>query len=261
MANDCKFVIENGVFMKIRCILSSLFLLFLVACATSTAEKEVASSTGASLASSSVNSQAMAETGSSSSQSTAPASISTQPTDNGSYYSVEGKYGEVIIVNKRYPLSSDYAPGEIPEAVSAFQDLVTQMQSLGYDVSRTQYSGFRSYDMQAGLYQSYVANDGKERADRYSARAGYSEHQTGLAYDILDNSGALLTEPSATTWLAENAHSYGFIVRYPPGKEAITGYMPESWHIRYIGREASDIYQSGKTLEEYFGVSGGGYED
>ncbi|MGT2950731.1 D-alanyl-D-alanine carboxypeptidase [Streptococcus cuniculi] len=180
---------------------------------------------------------------------------------NGSYYSVQGKYGEVIIVNKKHPLSSDYAPGEIPEAVSAFREIVAKMYSLGYDVSTTNYSGFRSYETQANLYQSYVANDGKENADRYSARAGYSEHQTGLAYDVLDSSGALLTEPKATKWLADHAHEYGFIVRYLPEKEHSTGYMPESWHIRYIGKEATDIYQSGQTLEEYFGVPGGDYEN
>lgn len=177
---------------------------------------------------------------------------------NGSYYSAQGKYGAILIVNKKHPLSSSYNPGENLEASSAFQRLLADMQALGYPVS-SQYSGFRSYDTQAGLYQSYVNQDGRANADRYSARAGYSEHQTGLAYDLIDSSGALLTDSSATAWLANNAHNYGFIVRYLPGKEAITGYMAESWHIRYIGQEAKDIYQSGLTLEEYLGVEGGDY--
>ena len=165
---------------------------------------------------------------------------------NGSYYTVQGKYGEVIIVNKKHPLSASYAPGEDPTAQAAFWQLLAAMQAVGLDVS-SQYSGFRSYETQAN-------------ADRYSARPGYSEHQTGLAFDLMDSSGNLLQEPSAVNWLAQHAHEYGFIVRYMEGKEAITGYMTETWHIRYIGQEATDIYQSGLSLEEYFGVAGGDYE-
>ena len=178
---------------------------------------------------------------------------------NGSYYSIQGKYGEVIIVNKKHPLAASYAPGEVPEAKAAFGHLLAAMQAMGLDVS-SQYSGFRSYETQANLYNSYVAKDGQANADRYSARPGYSEHQTGLAFDLMDSSGNLLQEPSAVNWLAQHAHEYGFIVRYLEGKEAITGYMTETWHIRYIGQEATDIYQSGLSLEEYFGVAGGDYE-
>lgn len=178
---------------------------------------------------------------------------------NGSYYTVQGKYGEVIIVNKKHPLSASYAPGEDPTAQAAFWQLLAAMQAVGLDVS-SQYSGFRSYETQANLYNSYVARDGQANADRYSARPGYSEHQTGLAFDLMDSSGNLLQEPGAVNWLAQHAHEYGFIVRYMEGKEAITGYMTETWHIRYIGQEATDIYQSGLSLEEYFGVAGGDYE-
>ncbi|MBF0777839.1 LD-carboxypeptidase LdcB/DacB [Streptococcus cuniculi] len=243
--------------MKYRQIICLLSLCSLVACGQAKSkgtEGELPVSSSQQMTDTSSETGAMT-------QDTRTSPSEVEPQFNGSYYSVQGKYGEVLIANKRYPLSSDYAPGEIPEALSAFQELVAKMQSLGYDVSTVNYSGFRSYETQTTLYQSYVARDGKDEADRYSARAGYSEHQTGLAYDIIDTSGSLLTEPHATKWLAEHAHHYGFIVRYPPGKEASTGYMPESWHIRYIGKEASDIYQSGQTLEEYFGVSGGGYEN
>lgn len=177
---------------------------------------------------------------------------------NGSYYSVQGKYGEVIIVNKKHPLSPTYNPGEQPAASGAFWQLIADMRAQGFAISDA-YSGFRSYDYQANLYQQYVNRDGQAAADRYSARPGYSEHQTGLAYDLLDANGALLQDPQASQWLAQHAHQYGFVVRYLPGKEGVTGYMPESWHIRYIGQEATDIYQSGLTLEEYYGVSGGGY--
>ncbi|MGT2755692.1 LD-carboxypeptidase LdcB/DacB [Streptococcus ovuberis] len=177
---------------------------------------------------------------------------------NGSYYTVEGKYGPVLIVNKKHPLNPSYGYGEDATAFSAFQQLLSAMKSQGFAVSDS-YSGFRSYDTQAGLYQSYAARDGAAAADRYSARPGYSEHQTGLAFDLMDSSGALLEEPMASQWLRDHAHEYGFIVRYLPGKEAITGYTAESWHIRYIGPEATDIHQSGLTLEEYFGIPGGDY--
>lgn len=190
------------------------------------------------------------------------ASATSEPAelvDRGSYFSVQGRYGEVIIVNKKHPLAADYAPGEDPTALAAFQELVADMQGLGFAISDS-YSGFRSYDYQASLYASYVASDGQAEADRYSARPGYSEHQTGLAFDLLDSWGQLLEEPEASQWLAENAHRYGFVVRYLPGKEHITGYMAESWHVRYIGQEATAIYQSGLTLEEYYGVPGGDYE-
>lgn len=190
------------------------------------------------------------------------ASAASEPAelmDRGSYFSVQGRYGEVIIVNKKHPLAADYAPGEDPTALAAFQELVADMQGLGFAISDS-YSGFRSYDYQASLYASYVANDGQVEADRYSARPGHSEHQTGLAFDLLDSWGQLLEEPEASQWLADNAHRYGFVVRYLPGKEHITGYMAESWHVRYIGQEATAIYQSGLTLEEYYGVPGGDYE-
>lgn len=185
---------------------------------------------------------------------------SSKATFNGSYYSVQGKYGEVVIANKKHPLAKDYASGENPEALTAFQQLVADMQAKGFDVSNN-YSGFRSYETQATLYQSYVNQEGQTAADTYSARPGYSEHQTGLAFDLLDSAGNLLEEPTASKWLAENAHLYGFIVRYQPGKESSTGYIAESWHVRYIGQEATDIYQSGLTLEEYYGVPGGDYQE
>lgn len=198
------------------------------------------------------------DTENSSTQQSTEINSATTATYNGSYYSVQGKYGEVIIANKKHPLAASYAPGEDPQALAAFQQLVADMQAQGFAISNN-YSGFRSYETQAGLYQSYVNQDGKSAADTYSARAGYSEHQTGLAFDLIDSAGNLLEEPVASQWLADNAHHYGFIVRYLPGKESSTGYVAESWHVRYIGPEATDIYNSGLTLEEYFGVPGGDY--
>ncbi|MFX3733516.1 D-alanyl-D-alanine carboxypeptidase family protein, partial [Streptococcus suis] len=106
-------------------------------------------------------------------------STETQVNFNGSSYRVQGKYGEVIIVNKKHPRAADYAPGENPEALAAFQRLIADMLALGFGISNN-YSVFRSYETQSSLYQSYVNQEGKAAADRYSARAGYSEHQTGL---------------------------------------------------------------------------------
>ncbi|WP_347095755.1 LD-carboxypeptidase LdcB/DacB, partial [Streptococcus salivarius] len=179
-------------------------------------------------------------------------------TNNGSYYSVRGKYDDIIIVNKKHGLSKDYNPGENPTAKSAFVRLRDDMINQGLNVGRS-YSGFRSYDYQKTLYDNYVSRDGQAAADRYSARPGYSEHQTGLVFDLTDKSGNLLEDSRASQWLKDNAHNYGFIVRFQAGKEASTGYMPEAWHIRYVGKEAKDIHDSGLSLEEYFGIEGGDY--
>lgn len=228
-------------------------LLCLTACQQ---EQQSTTQQSSSPISSSSSSQSSPQANSSSSS----AAANQEPVFNGSYYTVEGKYGSVIIVNKKYPVSESYNPGENAEARAAFLTLLADMRASGYAVSDS-YSGFRSYETQTTLYQNYVAQDGQEAADRYSARAGYSEHQTGLAFDILDTSGNLLTEETAVAWLKENAAQYGFIVRYPEGKEDVTGYMPESWHIRFIGQEAQEIAASGLTLEEYYGIQGGSYQE
>ena len=193
---------------------------------------------------------------------TVPQSTETQVTgkltNNGSYYSVRGKYDDIIIVNKKHGLSKDYNPGENPTAKAAFVRLRDDMINQGLNVGRS-YSGFRSYDYQKTLYDNYVSRDGQAAADRYSARPGFSEHQTGLVFDLTDKSGNLLEDSRASQWLKDNAHNYGFIVRFQAGKEASTGYMPEAWHIRYVGKEAKDIHDSGLSLEEYFGIEGGDY--
>lgn len=170
--------------------------------------------------------------------------------------------GYDIIVNKKHALPSTYAPGEDPTAGQQVRALIHRMQELGYPISDS-YSGYRSYDYQTELYNNYVAREGQVAADTYSARPGYSEHQTGLAFDILDSHGNLLDGPEyqgAIHWLHTHAHEYGFIIRFQPGKEAITGYQAEAWHLRYVGDKATAIYQSGLSLEEYFGVPGGDYE-
>ena len=182
----------------------------------------------------------------------------TKVTNKGLYYSVQGKYDEILVVNKHYPLSKDYNPGENPTAKVAFLKLIAQMQKEGYAVSNN-YSGFRSYATQAQLYQSYVNREGQAAADRYSARPGYSEHQTGLAFDVIGTNGHLVEDESAAQWLLDHAADYGFVVRYLKGKESVTGYMHEEWHLRYVGKEAKEIAASGLTLEEYYGFDGGDY--
>ena len=172
--------------------------------------------------------------------------------------------GIQMVVNKKHKLPADYNPGENPNAGEKVRELIQKMQELGFSISN-QYSGFRSYDYQTQLYQNYVNKDRKEAADTYSARPGYSEHQTGLAFDILNGAGGLLGEnpqdEKAVEWLHSHAHEYGFIVRFQEGKEAITGYQAEAWHLRYVGDIAEKIYTSNLTLEEYFGVEGGNYAD
>ena len=180
--------------------------------------------------------------------------------NKGSYYSLQGKYDEIVVANKHYPMSKDYYPGENATAKAAFLKLIAQMKEEGYAISDN-YSGFRSYATQAQLYQSYVNQEGQAAADRYSARPGYSEHQTGLAFDVIGTDGQLVEDSNAAQWLLEHAPDYGFVVRYPRGKESITGYMHEEWHLRYIGKEAKDIAASGLTLEEYYGFDGGDYLD
>ncbi|SHM85198.1 D-alanyl-D-alanine carboxypeptidase [Ruminococcus flavefaciens] len=115
-------------------------------------------------------------------------------------------------------------------------------------------SGFRSYATQNTIYNNYVASDGVEVADTYSARPGHSEHQTGLAIDVNSISNDFIGTPECE-WLAKNAHKYGFIIRYPKGKESITGYRYEPWHIRFVGIDtATAIYNSGLCLEEYLDI-------
>ena len=180
--------------------------------------------------------------------------------NKGDHYSIQGKYDEIVIANKHYPSSKDYNPGENPIAKEELLKLIAAMKEAGFPIS-DQYSGFRSYETQTQLYQDYVNQDGKAEADRYSARPGYSEHQTGLAFDLIGTNGDLVTEEKAAQWLLDHAADYGFVVRYLKGKEKETGYMAEEWHLRYVGKEAKEIAASGLSLEEYYGFEGGDYVD
>ena len=159
----------------------------------------------------------------------------------------------VMVVNKSYALPSDYNPGVNSEAQSALNEMFSSASGDG--ISLWVQSGFRSYSYQKQLYDNYAAQDGKAAADRYSARPGHSEHQTGLAFDLNSLSTSFGETPEGK-WLANNCWKYGFIIRYPQGKESITGYMYEPWHVRYLGKDtAKAVYESGLTLEEYLGIN------
>ncbi|MBR5447157.1 MAG: M15 family metallopeptidase, partial [Clostridia bacterium] len=160
----------------------------------------------------------------------------------------------ILIANKTYPLPSTYNPGGIdPDANTALNEMFAAAKEDGLNLFVR--SGFRSYATQKWLYENYVAQDGKEEADRYSARPGHSEHQTGLGIDINKADSSFEGTPEAI-WLAANCHKFGFIIRYPQGKEHITGYMYEPWHVRYVGMDhAPVIYEKGLCLEEYLGIT------
>ena len=165
----------------------------------------------------------------------------------------------ILIANKKNPLPSTFAPGEDKTARAAFEQMAAEAKLSGFNL--TAFSTYRSFDYQTTLYERYVARDGKEAADTYSARPGYSEHQTGLAFDIGELNfeehfaSSSFGDTEAGIWLSDNAHRFGFILRYPEGKEEVTGYMHESWHFRYVGIEiATDIFERAITLEEYLGI-------
>lgn len=165
----------------------------------------------------------------------------------------------ILIANKKYPLPKDFDPGENPEARAALDQMAADAKKAGFEL--VAFSGYRSYEYQTQLYTNYANRDGKEAADRYSARPGHSEHQTGLAFDIGEKGqeDLWLTEEFGETpagkWLVENAHNYGFILRFPEGKEDVTGFMYESWHFRYLGEDVAEkVHQTGLTLEEYLGI-------
>ncbi|MFK3987131.1 D-alanyl-D-alanine carboxypeptidase family protein [Exiguobacterium mexicanum] len=184
------------------------------------------------------------------------------------------KLDTLILVNKQIALPAGYKPADLvtanidfvesatgerkmlrKEAAQAIEKLMTGAKAADIDLKGT--SAFRSYDYQVQLFNNYVARDGKEQAMKYSAPPGHSEHQTGLAIDVSSASvGYQLTQSLEQTkegkWLADNAHTYGFIVRYQRAYEAETGYMYEPWHLRYIGVEhATDVHKANVPLEHY----------
>lgn len=181
-----------------------------------------------------------------------------------------------VLVNKNYRLPADYEPSDLvfldvplynkdenneanylrKEAAQALKELFEAANDeKGYELIAR--SGYRSYETQVMLYDRYVKEDGVEVADTYSARPGHSEHQTGLTIDVTSDSvHGGLTETFGETdegkWIADNAHRFGFIVRYPEDRVDETGYQYEPWHLRYVGVEtATSIYRDQLILEDY----------
>lgn len=174
----------------------------------------------------------------------------------------------LVLVNKNHKLSKDYIPSDLEkislkyateekylrkEAKVAFERLSEEARLRNYKIVAT--STYRSYEYQDKLYNYYVETKGLEYADLCSARPGHSEHQTGLAVDVMgsNNDYDRFEESIEFTWMRDNAHKFGFILRYPKGKENITGFKYEPWHYRYVGVDvATEIYQNDITLEEYY---------
>lgn len=173
-----------------------------------------------------------------------------------------------ILVNKYIYLPSDYIPNNLVtisskysvsnkmlvyEAKEAFEQMAQDAKERGYTIRAI--SAYRSYDYQKQLYDSYLSKDSMENVDTYSARPGYSEHQTGLVIDV-DNKETNFENFESTkefTWMENNAQLYGFILRYPKDKQEITGYTYESWHYRYVGKEiATYIKNNNITFDEYY---------
>ncbi len=174
--------------------------------------------------------------------------------------------GNLILVNKFYHLNSNYIPNDLisltgqynkgtnnkmkKEAALALMEMIDGAKLDNIIIYNM--SSYRSYEYQNTLYNNYVARDGKQNADIYSARPGYSEHQTGLCADLNEISDKFDNTDEAK-WLKNNAYKYGFILRFPKDKEDITGYKYESWHYRYVGKKAAKIiYNDNITLEEYY---------
>jgi len=172
-----------------------------------------------------------------------------------------------VIVNKYHKLASDYVPNDLeainPKYNQGFNNKMRKVAKVAFEKmceaaledNITIYSGsaYRSYSYQQSLYNRYVNANGFDAAETFSARAGYSEHQTGLATDVMNKRLDFISKNDKEyDWLINNSYKYGFILRYPEGKENITGYMYEEWHFRYLGVDiATELYKSNLTYEEY----------
>ena len=174
-------------------------------------------------------------------------------------YAIENRNGVtyvngILIVNKTYALPKNYGNGLTKETEVAFYKMQTAAKNEGLTLKIV--SGFRSYQDQVIVYNDWVNKDGKSVADTYSARAGHSEHQTGLAMDLNWISNRF-EDTNEYRWLQANAYKYGFIMRYLKNKQDVTGYIYEPWHYRYVGVElAKELYNNGNwiTLEDYLGI-------
>ncbi len=160
----------------------------------------------------------------------------------------------ILIVNKKYSIPRSYDPeGLTEETQAAFNELVNAAAAeAGFSLYSL--SDYRSYDEQQALYNDYVYTYGQAGADAICSIPGHSEHQTGMAIDVASYATGYFPGSAEAQWLQDNCARFGFIIRYPYGKESITGYSYEAWHIRYVGSAAQEIMDQGLCLEEYLGV-------
>lgn len=204
-----------------------------------------------------------------------PINYVSKPTFYQNVITVSNPDSMLVLVNKNYALNEDYEPSDLvlPNVLSTDynqnqniylrKEAAIHLEQLFYaaqneaGLTLLARSGYRSYQTQISLYDRYVSQNGTEKADTFSARAGHSEHQTGLAMDVTADSvnRQLVTDFGITPegiWLKENAHRFGYIIRYLEGREDETGYQYEPWHIRYVGVEAAtEIYENNWILEQY----------
>lgn len=182
--------------------------------------------------------------------------------------------GYAMIVNKYYELGSDYEPDDLVDIPWKYrlglENEAVKVRQVVYDAYMEMWeaanneeeiyllalSGYRSYQDQMKVYKQYEDFKGTKYADSIAARPGYSEHQTGLSLDIYSKecqTQSGFKDSKTYAWLIKNAHKYGFILRYPEGKQKLTGYNYESWHYRYVGVElATKVYEEGITYDEYY---------
>lgn len=177
--------------------------------------------------------------------------------------------GMYTLVNKFYYLDKNYIPDDLVDVEKEYARDSAKMNKTAYenfkkmaDAAKEEgltlliTTAYRNYNFQATLYNNYVRQDGKEQADTYSARPGYSEHQLGYSADLTNKERVSFGEFKNTkefNWLKNNAYKYGFIIRYTEANQYITGYVPESWHYRYVGEDiAKYIYENNITYEEYY---------
>lgn len=170
-----------------------------------------------------------------------------------------------ILVNKGNKLNNDFIPENLvkvkrcslgnfyleEEAAYAYESMCVDLINKGLNISIT--SAYRSYDEQKELYNTYLKLYGKSYVDKYVAIPGCSEHQTGLAVDLESLEYDIFKNSQEYLWVKENSYKYGFIIRYQKGREKITGYSAEEWHIRYVGKKTAEyIYKNNITFEEYY---------
>ena len=201
----------------------------------------------------------------------------TKAIDPTPTYSIDDEDSIWLVVNRKRPINLDYVPDNLRKvkvsgksgksdselslrdvAASAVENLV--MNASKQNIMLILGSGYRDSELQSYYYNNYVSAYGQTEADKFSARPGTSEHQTGLAADLSAASlncylEICFSNTSEGIWLKDHAHEYGFVIRYPKGKETVTGYQFEPWHVRYVGKDlATKLYDNKETLEEHFNL-------